>query len=167
MKCIGNEQLQFDEFGSPFYLRTISENGETEKIQPEQCASPLTKELTIKIIVKREGYTRELLKKYWHGEQIITIRIPNEKALKYHYLVFDPKCMSNVCVKILSPAMYDAFGNYNSICWSLSLNPINESIEYDWFKRGKPKTISPLKAQSMLKNREALCILTDSGELAE
>jgi hypothetical protein len=163
---IGNEKLQFDELGNPYYLRNIS-NGEIEKITPEQCTLPLTKELTVKVIIRREGWNPQMQKQVWWGLQTIQINIPNEKAVKYHYLVFDAKCMSNICVKILSPAMYDRFGNYNSIAWTLSLTPLKESIESDWFKRSKPKTISLLKAQSLLRNKEALCILTDSGELAE
>ena len=63
--------------------------------------------------------------------------------------------------------MYDAFGNYNSICWNLSLHPLKESVESDWFKRSKPKTITALKAQAMLRNREALTILSENGELAQ
>jgi hypothetical protein len=163
----GQEELMFDELGNPFYRQTTNSNGDYVDVQPEQCTLPLTKELTIQVILKREGFTTEMLKKYWFGVQTIKISIPNEKALRYYYLVFDPKAMSNVCVKIISPAMYDSFGNFNSIAWTLSLNPLKESIESDWFKRGKPKTITPLKAQNMLRTKEALCILTDSGELAE
>ena len=165
MNMIGNEKLMFDEKGMPFYRRTISKDGEFEDIQPEQCTLPLVKTLALKIILKREGYTPDMRVKIWYGIQEIRISVPNENQFKYHFLVFDPKAMSNVCVKLISPAMYDSFGNFNSFTNDFCLQPSKESIEFSWVKRiGKPKTITAQKVAYLIAQKEVLGVVTDNGQ---
>ena len=164
---LGQEVLKFDEFGNPYYVKTINKRSETANIQPQECTLPLMKELTIKIILKRDFYSPQGEPKKWFGLQTIKIAIPKEKPLRYYFLAYDPKCMSNVCVKVVSPEMYDSFNNYNSVAWDMSLSATRDSIEYEWIKRiGKPQTITALKAKTLLDSKEAFCIMTDQGELA-
>ena len=161
----GYEKLQFDEVGNPYFLRTVSNDGTTEKVLPENATLPCLKELNLQVVLKREGYTPDMRKKVWYGLQQIQIKIPNEREFKNYFLVYDKKAMDTVCVKVLSPSIVDSFGNYNTYAYNMSLQPQKDSVEYGWVKFvGKPKQISPLKLKFMLQNKEIIAVLTDQGE---
>ncbi len=163
---LGQEKLRFDSEGKPYFEKTVSRDGSTEKVLPENATLPHVKELSLKVILKREGYSPQMERKVWYGLQEIRIAIPNEKQFKYYFLCYDKKAMTTPCVKVLSPAMYDSFGNFNSISWVMTLTPTKDSIEYGWVRFiGKPKTVNALQVQSLLQNKEALCIMSDNGEL--
>lgn len=159
------EKLMFDEKGNPFYrYRKHGHNDPNfEDRPPEQ--NGLVKELSINVILKRSGYDATMREKVWFGLQELQIKIPQEKALRYHYLKFESKAMSNICVVIVSPQILDQQGNCNTIAYTFNIQPNRESQEFDWVRAiGKPKTISALKAQSLLANKQVLAVLTDQGE---
>jgi hypothetical protein len=165
---IGAEKLQFDELGNPYYLKTISKDGKTEKILPQDATPKMLKELTVNIILRRNFYSPIGEPKVWFGVQQIQITVPDERSYRYHYLVYDKKSMGNICMKIVNPFYRDSFGNYNSYAWDFTLNLKQlerESYEFSWIKRiGKPQTITQGKAIVMLRDREAIVLLNDSGE---
>lgn len=161
---IGQTKLRFDENGDPFYLRTISKDGTTEKVLPENMKIPMLKELIVKVALKRSGYSPEMEKRTWYGIQTLKISIPIEKRYRYYYLVFDPKAMSSVVVKVVIPTAIDEFSNYNSISWNFNVQPSRDSKEFDWVRKvGKVETVSSLKVQSLLQNKEILGVLSDEG----
>lgn len=168
VNILGSEKLRFDEHGNPYFVKCISKNGETENIQPEQCQTPLTKEINTQIILRREGFTPDMRRKIWYGLQQVKIKIPlNDPNLRYYYLCYVPKAMQSVCCVVLSPHIYDVNENYSSTTWTLSLNPNKDSIESGWLRYiGKPKQISPEKVKQLLQNKAILAIVTDEGELA-
>jgi len=165
--CLGEEKLRFDENFNPYFIRTISKDGKTEKIQPEQCTLPLVKELTAFVVLRREGFSPSMEKRVWYGLQQIQIKVPNEKEYRYHYICYDARAMSNVCVVILNPTLKDSCGNYNKTAWDMSLNPKKmEDASYEWeFIRfiGKAKPISAGKLAELKQNKQILAVLNDSG----
>jgi hypothetical protein len=162
---IGFQKLQFDELGNPYFLRIVDAQGKTEKILPEQTNPPCLKNLTVFVAIVRSGYTPDMRVKKWIGLQEVKISIPDERELKYYYLCYDKRAMSNICVKILSNSWVDGFGNYNSITWNLNLKPSKESIEFGWVKPvGEAKEVTPQKLASMLQNREIIAVMNDDGE---
>lgn len=156
----------FDEQGNPFFRRKLTPKSvEFEDVQPENSRTPMVKKLSgLKIALKRSGYDSTMRPKTWYGLQEIEISIPQEKEFRYYFLVFLPRIMENVCVKILNPDVKDSFGNYNSIAWTMNLSPTKSSIEYGWVRYiGKPKTITYEKLQSLLQNKEIIAVLNDQG----
>jgi hypothetical protein len=167
VNILGNEKIQFDEFGNLYLLKTISKDGQTEKIQPENATLPYLKEVTVQVIWVRTGYDETMRAKKWFGIQSLKIFIPKERQFKYHYLAYDKKAMSNVCVVVFDPAIHD--GVYNRIAYDFCLQPSpTDSREVGWIKPiGKPKTITELKAKEMLQNKEVLGVFSDNGEIVK
>jgi outer membrane receptor for ferric coprogen and ferric-rhodotorulic acid len=164
VNLIGNEKIQFDEFGNLFFLRTISKSGQTEKLQPENCTLPLMKELTVSVILKRTGYTHDMREKTYFGLIDLKLKIPTEKALKNHYFAYDKKAMSNVCVVVFDPNPHN--GQYSRFAYDFNPQPSLDSQEHDWVKRiGKEKALSLQKVQTLIQNNEVLAILSDNGEV--
>jgi hypothetical protein len=161
------EKLMFDEKGNPFFRVSsgLRDDKTFKDVQPQDSSTPCVKELNLKIILKRSGYDPEMRPRTWYGVQDLQIKIPDEKQFRYYYLVYIPKAMSNVCVKILSSRMLDSKGNYNSVAYDMNLNPDKNSKEYDWVTRiGKAKTISAQTAQAMLDSKLIFGIFSDRGE---
>jgi hypothetical protein len=157
------EKLQFDEFGNPYFLSGLDRHHLDKKLLPEQTSIPHVKELTVQVVLVREGYTSDMRVKKWHGLVSYQIRVPPEKQFRHYYLVYDKKRMDSICVKILSPSKSPT-GNYEMFTYGLTLNPSKESMEYDWFKRiGKPKQITAQKVAQLLQDKEILAVLDDSG----
>lgn len=160
------EKTMFDKNGNLFFRQSSGLKGDTtyRDVPPEQSSTPKLKELDLKIILKRSGYTSDMKPKTWYGIQDLKISIPDEKALKYTYLVYVKKAMSNVCVCAFDPKMHD--GVYNNIAYDFCLQPSKDSQEYGWIQRiGEPKTISSETARFMVENKEVFGVFTDSGEL--
>ena len=164
----GWERLRFDEALNPYYEKVTNAQGDTVKIQPSECTLPLLKKLTVNVILKRDFYSPTGEARVWFGVQILKIVVPNERQFRYHYLVYDSKCMSNICVKLLYPDLRDSIGNYNSVTWdfNLALRQIErESYEFAWISKvGEPTTISREKAKMMLESKECIALLNDSGQ---
>jgi len=164
----GWEILKFDEQLNPYYLKTIDAQGNTKKISPSECTLPLLKELDVCVILKRDFYSPTGEARQWFGVQQLKIVVPDERQFRYHYLVYSPKCMANICIKLLYPDLRDSIGNYNSTCWdfNLSLKQLEqESYEFSWIQKvGEPVTISREKAKIMLESKEAIALLNDSGQ---
>lgn len=160
------EKLMFDKEGNAFFRVTSGLRGDStfKDVTPENSSTPCFKELSLKIILKRCGYDPMMRPKTWYGLQDITVKIPNEKQFRYHYLVYVPKAMSNVCVVVFDPIKHD--GVNNKIAYDFNLQPSSNSKEFEWVKRiGKPKTVNAKMAQYMLQNKEVFGVFTDSGEL--
>jgi hypothetical protein len=160
------EKTMFDKEGNLFFRVSSGLKNDTtfRDVTPEQSSTPKTKNLDLKIILKRTGFDSQMRPKVWYGLQDIHVHVPQEKALKYTYLVYIPKAMSNVCVVAFDPVKHD--GGHNNIAYDLNLQPSQNSSEFGWVKKiGKPKTISPKMAQFMVENKEVFGVFTDSGEL--
>jgi hypothetical protein len=164
----GWEKLRFDENLNPYYEKVINAQGDTVKIQPSECTLPMLKELTVNVILKRDFYSPTGEPRQWFGVQILKIVVPNERQFRFHYLCYDKKCMSNICVKLVYPDLRDSIGNYNSVAWdfALSLKQLSpEDYEFSWIQKvGEPVTISREKAKIMLESKEAIALLNDSGQ---
>jgi hypothetical protein len=160
------EKTMFDKDGNLFFRVSSGLKNDTtfRDVAPENSTTPKIKDLDLKIILKRTGYDAQMRPKVWYGLQDIHVHVPQEKALKYTYLVYIPKAMSNVCVVVFDPVMHD--GVYNNIAYDLNLQPSQNSREFGWVKKiGQPKTISAKTARFMLENKEVFGVFTDSGEL--
>jgi hypothetical protein len=162
------KKIKFNEKNEPYFEYRKNGHKDTEFINQTLESNGYVKDLTVNVILKRSFYSPQGEPKVWFGLQSVKVSIPNEKSFQYYYLYYDPKAMQNVCVSIISPQLIDEFDNINSVTYNFNLQPKRESLEYEWVRLiGKPKSISKIQASAFLKSKYALCVLTDSGELAQ
>jgi hypothetical protein len=153
---LGAEKIIFDEQGLPMFRRCENRDCSTTKdYTPEEKG--YVKQLDVSVIQRKEYFSERTFEEkvaYF----LITFRcnMPHDRNLKLCYFYYDPKKMSNVCVRNFAP---------NSAI-TTSINVLNtESQAYYNIKQVSKKRISEGKARMLVTNREVLpCEFNDSGE---
>lgn len=159
-KSIGSEKVKFDETGTPYFERVISEDGTTKKVTMEE--NGFVKQLEVSIVIRREGFSPSMEKRVWFGLQKIRFQIPeNDSNFRDAYLFF-AKGMSFPCLRWL--------GQKADYCETLDLQPFTKGdmtvklIE----KIGKAERVTGQRARVLLQSKEILGVYNDfENQLAE
>lgn len=129
------------------FERVVDRNGTMQILNPEQVG--YVKQVEITVIFTREAYNNQsLLLQKGYFKQLLTISIENSKSNRYNFLYYDPKIMSNVCLRCFSPQDY-------TTTISLSKPKENESRLYE-IHFGKAVRITETVARQLIISKQAI-----------
>ena len=129
------------------FERIVDRNGTVQILTPEMVG--YVKQVEITVIFTREAYNNQsLLLQKGYFKQVLTISIESTKANRYNFLYYDPKIMSNICLRCFSPQDY-------TTTISLSKPKENESRLYE-IKFGKAVRISETVARQLIISKLAI-----------
>jgi hypothetical protein len=146
--------VMFDKDGKPFFRVTLRKGlKDTTFVDETLEENGYTKSLKVKIIIRREMTSeRSFLRKVGFFATELHYEIPSDmREHKMTYFYFEPKHMTNICVKNFATKEGYAF----------SINPLDRD-----FLKSKTKLtrITENQVRAMIQNKEVLAIFSEGSE---